>query len=62
MLYFGPRTGWVKTPVIDRLDLDDAPSEVPLVVEEYDSTVVVPPRWRASLDSLKNIVLTGGGR
>ena len=62
MLYFGPRTGWMETPVIDRLDLDDAPSDGPLVVEEYDSTVVVPPRWRASLDSLKNIVLTGGGR
>ena len=62
MLYFGPRTGWVETPVIDRLDLDDAPSDGPLVVEEYDSTVVVPPRWRASLDSLKNIVLEGGGR
>ena len=62
LLYFGPRTGWVDTPVIDRLDLDDASSDGPLVVEEYDSTVVVPPRWRASLDSLKNIVLTGGGR
>ena len=62
MLYFGPTTGWLETPVIDRLDLDDSPSDGPLVVEEYDSTVVVPPRWRASLDSLKNIVLTGGGR
>ena len=62
MLYFGPRTGWVETPVIDRLDLDDDASDGPLVVEEYDSTVVVPPRWRASLDSLKNIVLAGGGR
>ena len=61
-LYFGPGTGWVETPVIDRLDLDGAPSDGPLVVEEYDSTVVVPPRWRASIDSLKNIVLTGGGR
>ncbi len=62
MLYFGPGIGWVETPVIDRLDLDDAPSDGPLVVEEYDSTVVVPPRWRASLDSLKDIVLTDGGK
>ena len=62
MLYFGPRTGWVDTPIIDRLDLDDSPSDGPLVVEEYDSTVVVPPQWRASLDSLKNIVLAGGGK
>ena len=62
MLYFGPGTGWVETPVIDRLDLDGSASDGPLVVEEYDSTVIVPPRWRASLDSLKNIVLTGGGR
>ena len=62
LLYFGPGTGWVETPVIDRLDLDGAASAGPLVVEEYDSTVVVPPRWRAELDPLKNIVLTSGGR
>ena len=62
MLYFGPGIGWVETPVIDRLDLDGSASDGPLVVEEYDSTVVVPPRWRASLDSLKDIVLTDGGK
>ncbi len=61
MLYFGPRAGWMETAVIDRLELDGAASAGPLVVEEYDSTVVVPPGWRASLDSLKNIVLTSGG-
>ena len=62
LLYFGPGNGWVETPVVDRLDLDGAASAGPLVVEEYDSTVVVPPRWRAELDPLKNIVLTSGGR
>lgn len=29
----------------------------PLIVEEFDTTVVVPPRWAATLDQLGNIVL-----
>ncbi|MCH8206870.1 MAG: hydantoinase/oxoprolinase family protein [Chloroflexi bacterium] len=61
-VYFGPEAGWVDTPIMGRMELDGAGAEGPLVVEEYDSTVVVPPGWRASLDSLKDIVLdsTGG--
>jgi hypothetical protein len=26
-------------------------------LEEFDTTVVIPPRWVASLDELENIVL-----
>ena len=56
-VYFGPKDGWVDTPVVDRSSLSDGLSEGPLIVEEYDSTTVVPPGWRALLDSLSNIVL-----
>jgi N-methylhydantoinase A len=60
-VYFGAETGWVDTSIIGRGDLDEAGAEGPLVVEEYDSTVVVPPGWRASIDSLKDIALERTG-
>ena len=56
-VYFGAQHGWIDTPVIDRLDLSNGGSAGPVVIEEYDSTTVVPVGWQASLDSLKNIVL-----
>lgn len=58
-VYFGPAHGHVETPVIDRPSLS-APQDGPLIVEEYDSTCIVPPGWRAALDPLGNIVLTRG--
>ena len=42
--YFGPRFGLRETPVVTRAELD-RPREGPLVVEEPDTTVVVPPDW-----------------
>ena len=56
-VYFAGRQGWMSTPVISRAELDGAHSQGPLVVEEYDSTTVVPPGWVASLDALGNIGL-----
>lgn len=41
-VYFGER-GWMTTPVIRRSDLGEAPRQGPLVVEEYDTTIIVPP-------------------
>ena len=34
------------------------PVDGPVVFDEFDTTVVVPPGWRAHLDDLGNIVLT----
>jgi N-methylhydantoinase A/oxoprolinase/acetone carboxylase beta subunit len=28
-----------------------------LIIEEFDTTIVVPPGWRASLDRLGSVVL-----
>ena len=56
-VYFGPVYGQMETSVIDRPDLTAAMSG-PIIVEEYDSTCIVPPGWSASLDAEKNIVLT----
>ena len=59
-IYFGTETGWIETPVVDRPALGDVPTTGPLIVEEYDSTTIVPPKWTASLDPMSNIVLERG--
>ena len=42
-LYFGPREGSVEAPVIGRGDLLPGPLAGPLVIEEAETTVIVPP-------------------
>ena len=58
-VYFGPDYGEIETRVIDRPALS-TPCDGPVIVEEYDSTCIVPPGWRAALDSMGNIILTKG--
>ena len=53
--YFGPEHGLVDTPVLSRGDLDAEPREGPLLIDEFDSTTVVPPGCRAWLDAHGNI-------
>jgi N-methylhydantoinase A len=47
----------VATPVVGRAALGREPTPGPLVVEEYDSTVVVPSGATVSRDSFGNLVL-----
>jgi N-methylhydantoinase A len=54
--YFGAPHGWVETPVLRRSELS-VPRAGPLIVEEYDSTCVVPPGARASLDAGGSILI-----
>jgi len=54
--YFGAQTGWVQTAVIRRSDLSSTRAG-PLIIEEYDATCVIPPGWRAHLDSGGNVLL-----
>ena len=56
-VYFGPESGWLDTPVIARTDLGTVARPGPAIVEEYDSTVVVPPGWNMHRDEHGNIVL-----
>jgi len=55
--YFGPRHGNRPTRIVARADLLAGPQAGPLIVEEFDTTVVVPPGWRAQLDDFASIVL-----
>ena len=47
-VYFGERWGWQDTPVLRRAQLGAATG--PLVIEEYDTTTVVPPGACVDLD------------
>ena len=42
---FGPEGGEIKTPIALRGDIDEAARAGPVIIEEYDATVVVPPGW-----------------
>ena len=54
--YFGDH-GWLDTPVLSRADLVNGRAG-PLIIEEYDSTCVVPPGAHAECDAAGNIVIT----
>jgi N-methylhydantoinase A len=57
-VYFGRSFGMRDTPILRRVDLDGDPRQGPAIIEEYDTTCVVPPDWGASLDGSGNIILT----
>ena len=59
-VYFGANRGWVDTPVVDRAYVAQNPGRGPMIIEEYDSTTVVPPGWQASVDRWQNILLERG--
>ncbi len=65
--YFSEREDYVSTPVYDRYRLGaGATFTGPAIVEERESTVVLPPRMRARVDAFGNIHLMradaeGGG-
>lgn len=56
--YFGASWGTIDTPVISRHDLGDEGTTGPLLIDEYDSTIVVPPDYRGYLDSEGNILMS----
>ena len=59
-VYFGPNRGWAGTPVVSRGSLAGQSVNGPLIIEEYDSTTVVPPGWTAAVDEASNIILERG--
>jgi N-methylhydantoinase A len=55
-VYFGRGHGLLETPIRRRQDISRTHNG-PLIVEEPDTTVVVPPGWSVSLDEYANLVL-----
>ena len=56
--WFGPGLGWTPTPVVGRGSVPGSAREGPLLVEEYDSVIVVPPGCTARSDPSGSIVIT----
>jgi N-methylhydantoinase A len=54
--YFA-RGGAALARVLSRDDLDRAPQPGPLLVDEYDTTIVVPPGCAAAIDSHRNVIV-----
>ncbi len=54
--YFGPAHGTQQTPIRRRADITTEQTG-PLIVEEPDTTVVVPPGWQVSRDHRGNLIL-----
>jgi N-methylhydantoinase A len=51
--------GWVATPVLDRTGLGAGDAFAgPCIVEELDSTVVLPPGANALVDAVGNIMIS----
>jgi N-methylhydantoinase A len=45
--YFGPNYGYLEARRVSRIDLAADRLDGPILIEEYDTTIVVPPRWSA---------------
>ena len=64
--WFGPDLGWIPTPVVGRGSVPGSGRAGPLLIEEYDSVIVVPPGCTARSDPSGSIVITvettGSGR
>ena len=56
--YFGRELGLMETEVIARGHLSSDAIPGPVIVEEYDTTIVVPPGCSVSLDEAWNVVLS----
>ncbi len=54
--YFGPTHGTQSTPIRCRADIATEQTG-PLIVEEPDTTIVVPPRWKVQKDEQANLIL-----
>ncbi|UHL63969.1 hydantoinase B/oxoprolinase family protein [Paralcaligenes sp. KSB-10] len=55
--YFGPDAGWQKARVIRRSALRTGSVIGPAIVEELDTTIVIPPQCSASLDDFGNVII-----
>ena len=55
--YFGRGHGWLDTAILVREDVKTE-RRGPFIIEEYDTTCVVPPDARARLDDYGNVVIT----
>ncbi len=56
---FGVEVGPLEAPVVGRAALLAEPREGPLLIDEYDTTVVVPPGWSVRADAATGALVLG---
>ena len=56
--YFWPSYGNMQVAVCGRFDILEIGLPGPLIVEEPDTTIVVPPGWTVARDASASLVLT----
>ena len=61
LVSFTRGTPAVETEIVPRAAVGSAPRRGPLIVEEFDATILVPPDTSISRDGMGNIVLEIGG-
>ena len=57
-VWFGPEIGMHQVKVMSRSALPESALQGPLIVSEFDTTIVVPPDFHVTRDKWFNIVLT----
>ncbi len=60
LAYFGAASGERAAPLLTRDELGTAARPGPLVIEEYDTTILVPPGCSAKRDAWDNVVIDVG--
>ncbi|MGV9779714.1 hypothetical protein, partial [Streptosporangium sp. NPDC003464] len=58
--YFPETDGYVEVPVFTRARLEEVSG--PAIVEDAESTIVIPPGWTARLAEAMAVILTRTGR
>ena len=56
--YFGPDRGWLPTRLLERDSFSESPETGPIILEEFDATILIPPDFQASQDKWNNIIMT----
>ncbi|MDD3445042.1 MAG: hydantoinase/oxoprolinase family protein [Zavarzinia sp.] len=56
-IYFGPRLGPQSARVLSREDLGEKPVQGPIVIPEYDTTVIVPPDFTVRRNAANVLIL-----
>lgn len=57
LVSFDPDAAPVATLVMPRAEVSAVPIDGPIIIESYDTTIVVPPGCRAHADSIGNIII-----
>lgn len=60
--YFGKEYGFIQTPVVGTKGLKEKPVRGPVLIDKYDTTIVVPPGWSVSSSGGGSLLLTLSGK